>query len=443
MMKTPVRYMNTLFCLFLLTSTLFGQPAPQHKTVVERFLKYITIDTQSKEDVDTIPSTKKQFNLAKVLVQELQELGLSDARVDDHCYVYATLPSNLPEAVKARVPVIGLISHMDTSPEVSGADVNPIIHKNYKGGDIVLPNDTSQVISIEKNPRLLDNIGSDIITTDGATLLGADDKSGCAEIMTMLQTLINDPNIKHGTIKVGFTPDEEVGNGAEKFDVKGFGAKYAYTVDGGKTGEISNETWSADEATIIVHGKSTHPGTAKGIMINSLYAAADFISRFPENMKPETTEKRVGFLHPYVGTLDIEESRFKILLRDFDLDGLEKQRKILSGIREEVLKKFPGVKIELKIKESYRNMRIELDKVAFVTDYAIVASKKAGVKAELMPVRGGTDGSHLTYMGLPCPNIFTGGENFHGKLEWIPVKGMESAVKTLLNLVQLWTEKNI
>jgi tripeptide aminopeptidase len=439
MITNILRYTNISFCTLLIASTLLAQ---QHKTVVERFLNYVKVDTQSKEDVDSIPSTKKQFDLANVLVQELQELGLSDAHLDDHCYVYATLPSNLPDAAKAKVPVIGFISHMDTSPEVSGANVNPVIHKNYQGGDIILPGDTTQVISIGKNPRLLDNIGSDIITTDGTTLLGADDKSGCAEIMTMLQTLINNPSIKHGTIKVGFTPDEEVGNGAEKFDVKGFGAKYAYTVDGGKTGEISNETWSADEATILVHGKSTHPGTAKGIMVNSLYATADFISRFPENMRPETTEKRIGFLHPYVGTLDIEESHFKILLRDFDLAGLEKQRKILYDIREDVLKKFPNIKIDIKIKESYRNMRIELDKVPFVTEYAVEASKKAGVKAELMPVRGGTDGSHLTYMGLPCPNIFTGGENFHGKLEWIPVRGMESAVQTILNLVKIWTEKS-
>lgn len=440
-----MKIINSLLCLFLilsLTALCSGQQAQHHETAVDRLLRYVKIDTQSKEDVDSIPSTQKQFNLAKLLLQELLDLGLSDAHLEDHCYVYATLPGNLPGGSAHNVPVIGFISHMDTSPAVSGENVNPIIHKNYQGGDIVLPKDTTQVISVRKNPRLLDNIGSDIITANGTTLLGADDKSGCSEIMTMLQTLVNDPSIKHGTIKVGFTPDEEVGNGAEKFDIKGFGAQYAYTVDGGQTGEISNETWSANTATIVVHGKSTHPGTAKGIMVNSLYALSDFISRFPDDMKPETTEKRIGFLHPYTGTLETEESKVKVLMRDFELNGLEKQKQILYSMREATLMKFPDVKIDITIKEDYRNMRLELDKVPFVTDYAIEACKRAGVKAELIPVRGGTDGSRLTYMGLPCPNIFTGGENFHGKLEWIPVRGMDKAVQTILNLVQLWVEKN-
>lgn len=419
-----------------------AQKTSHDQTVVERLLRYVRIDTQSKEDVDSIPSAKKEFDLARVLAQELKDLGLSDARVDEHCYVYATLPSNLPEALRQKTPVIGLISHIDTSPAVSGTNVNPIIHKNYQGGDIILLLDTSEVITIKKNPRLKDNVGSDIITADGTTLLGADDKAGCAEIMTALQTIIGDPTIKHGTVKIAFTPDEEVGKGADKFDVKGFGAQYAYTIDGGQTGEINNETWSADEATVTVHGKSTHPGTAKGLMVNSLYALADFVARFPDDMKPETTEKRVGFLHPYTGTLETEESKVKVLLRDFDTTGLEKQHQILVRMRDETLKKFPDVKIDIEIKESYRNMRIALDKVPFVTEYAIEACKRAGLKPELNPVRGGTDGSQLTYMGLPCPNIFTGGENYHGKLEWIPVRGMEKAVKTIINLIQIWTEKN-
>jgi tripeptide aminopeptidase len=372
----------------------------------------------------------------------LKAFGLQDARVDEFCYVYATVPSNLTPKETEKVPVIGLISHMDTSPAVSGENVNAIIHKNYQGGDITLPKDPSQIITMEKNPRLKDNIGSDIITADGTTLLGADDKAGVAEIMTVIQTLVTTPSIKHGTIKIAFTPDEEVGKGADKFDVKGFGAKYAYTVDGGQTGEISNETWSANQATITVKGKSTHPGSAKGIMVNSLYAAADFLSRFPEDMKPETTEKRVGFLHPYTGTLETEESKFKVLLRDFDLAGLEAQKNILEKMREATLEKFPDVKIEIEIKESYRNMRLELDKVPFVTEYAFESSKRAGVTPELIPVRGGTDGSRLTYMGLPCPNIFTGGENFHGKLEWIPVRGMEKATATVIELVKIWAEKH-
>ncbi len=429
--------------LLLLCSTLMlAQQTRPHKSVVERFLTYVKIDTQSKEDVDSIPSTRKQFDLARVLVQELQELGLNDARVDEHAYVYATLASNLPDATARKIPVIGLISHMDTSPAVTGTNVNPIIHKNYQGGDIVLPNDKTVILTVEKNARLKDNIGTDIITADGTTLLGADDKSGCAEILTAVQTLLENPSIKHGTIKIAFTPDEEVGNGAEKFDVKGFGAKYAYTVDGEFPGAINDETWNADEADVKFHGKSTHPGTAKGMMVNSLYAISDFMLRFPPEMRPETTEKRVGFLHPFTGTLETEESKVKVLLRDFELSGLEKQRKILSDMRDATQEKYPDVRIDLDIKEKYRNMKLELDRVPFVTEYAVEAARRAGIKPELIPVRGGTDGSRLTYMGLPCPNIFTGGENFHGKLEWIPVRGMELAVKTILNLVQIWMEKN-
>lgn len=429
----------TVCALFLCSSLSIGGVK---KSVVDRFLSYVKIDTQSKEDVDSIPSTAKQFNLAKLLVEELKELGLSDARVDEHCYVYATLPSNLPDAKARNVPVIGLISHMDTSPAVTGTNVNPVFHKNYQGGDIVLPADKDQVITAEKNLKLKECIGSDIITADGTTLLGADDKSGCAEIMTAIQTLVNDPSIFHGTIKIGFTPDEEVGNGAEKFDVKGFGAKYAYTVDGEFTGSINTETWNADEATITVRGKSTHPGTAKGMMVNSLYAISDLILRFPPDMRPETTEKRVGFLHPFTGTLETEESKIKVLLRDFDLPGLEKQRRILAGMCDSTRAKYPDVKIDLDIKEKYRNMKLELDKVPFVTEYAFEAAKRAGVSAELIPVRGGTDGAVLTYKGLPCPNLFTGGQNFHGKLEWISVRGMELTVTTIINLVQIWVEKN-
>jgi len=420
-------------------------PAPSQQfrtqTVVERLLRYVKIDTQSKEDADSIPSTQKQFVLARLLVGELKELGLSDARVDGHCYVYATVSSNLEHSLARKVPVIGLISHMDTSPAVSGTNVNPIVYKDYSGGDIVLPDDKTEVIAVDKNPRLKDNIGSDIITADGTTLLGADDKAGIAEIMTAIQTLVNDPSVKHGTISIAFTPDEEVSD-PEKFDIKGFGASYAYTIDGGMTGEISNESWNADEATITIHGRSTHPGSAKGIMVNSLYAMADFISRFPEDMKPETTEGRAGFLHPYTGTLETEESKIKVLLRDFDLNGLEKQRTTLYDMRRETLKRFPDVQIDIDIKESYRNMRLVLDKVPFVTSYAVEACKRAGVTPQLIPIRGGTDGSDLTYKGLPCPNIFTGGENFHGKLEWIPVRGMEKAIQTILNLINIWVEKN-
>lgn len=412
-----------------------------HESVVDRLLRYVKIDTQSKEDVDSTPTTAGQFTLARMIVEELKGMGIQDARLDKHCFVYATLPAT-SDSLARRTAVIGLIAHMDTSPSESGANVHPVIHHNYQGGDIVLPADTTQVITVKKNPDLLKNTGSDILTSDGATLLGADDKAGCAEIMTLLQTLLEDRSIGHGTVKIAFTPDEETGSGIGKFDVKNFGARYAYTIDGGFTGEICNNTWNADQATVTVHGVSTHPGTAKGVMVNSVYAMSDFILRLPSDMRPETTEKQEGFLHPYAGALDVETSTLKILLRDFELSGLARQKKILDEIREATLKKYPEVKIDLDVKPSYRNMKLVLDSIPFVTEYAMEAAKRAGVKPDLTPSRGGTDGSDLTFMGLPCPNIFTGGENFHGKLEWIPVKGMEETVKTLVELVKIWSEKS-
>ncbi|MBI5215180.1 MAG: peptidase T [Ignavibacteriae bacterium] len=421
-------------------TTSYAQLSTNKETVVERFLRYVKIDTQSDENSSTVPTTQKQFTLARLLVEELHRLGLSDAFVDSFCIVYATLPANVPDALATNIPVIGLLAHMDTSPSVSGSNVNPIIHKNYQGGSIVLPNDSSQILSIEKNPRMKEYINSDIITADGMTLLGADDKAGIAEIMSALEILRDNPSIKHGTLKIAFTPDEETGAGIEKFDVKKFGASYAYTIDGGELGEISNETWSADAATITVHGKSFHPGEAKGLMVNSLYATSYFISHIPEMMRPETTEKREGFLHPYSGTLETEKSTIRILLRDFELSGLEKQRQMLYSLKEETEKKFPGTIIDVDIKPSYRNMKLELDKVPFVIEYALEACKRSGIKPKLTSVRAGTDGSNLTEMGLPCPNIFTGGENFHSKLEWIPVKGMEKTTEMILNLIQVWTE---
>lgn len=438
--------MKKNFFLFAVTTILAASmtaiASPPSETLVERFLRYVKIDTQSKEDIDSIPSTKKQFNLANLLVEELKALGLTDVRVDKHCYVYATLPSNLPPEQARKIPTIGLIAHLDTSPEISGENVKPIIHKNYQGGDIILPGEYTQIITVKDNPNLLDNIGTDIITSDGTTLLGADNKAGIAEIMTALQILVNNPSIPRGTIKIAFTPDEEVGKGVDAFDVKGFGAQYAYTIDGGQTGEINNETWNADLAIITIQGRNTHPGTAKGKMINSLYAMAYLISQFPDNMKPETTDGRVGFMHPYSGKLDTEESTLKVLLRDFELAGLENQKKILEQKRNETQNKFPNVKIIIDVKESYRNMRLVLENVPFVTEYAVEACKRAGVTPKFKPIRGGTDGARLTYMGLPCPNIFTGGENAHSKLEWIPVRGMEKAVETILHLIQIWVEKN-
>jgi len=429
------------FFFYLLIHPVAAQKSIDNK-VVERFLRYVKIDTQSDENSTSVPTTLKQFSLARLLVEELKQLGLSDAHVDSFCIVYATLPSNLPDAMATKIPVIGLLAHMDTSPSVSGANVNPIIHQNYSGGNIILPNDTSQIISVEKNPRLKEYLNSDIITADGTTLLGADDKAGIAEIMTALESLRNNSSIKHGTLKIAFTPDEETGVGIEKFDVIKFGAAYAYTIDGGELGEISNETWSADAATITVHGKSFHPGDAKGLMVNSLYAAAYFISHIPETMIPETTEKREGFLHPFSGALETETSSFKILLRDFELSGLEQQQQILYSLEKEAEEKFPGTTIDVDIKPSYRNMKLQLDNVPFVVNNAIEACTRSGIKPKLTSIRAGTDGSNLTEMGLPCPNIFTGGENFHSKLEWVPVRGMEKTVGMILNLIQVWVEKN-
>ncbi|HEV8186106.1 MAG TPA: peptidase T, partial [Pyrinomonadaceae bacterium] len=301
---------------FISVGIVNAQLKPPTESVMDRFLRYVKIDTQSQEDQTTTPSTRKQLNLANLLAKELTALGAENVRVSEFGIVYATVPGNLAD--NSKVPVVGFIAHMDTSPAVSGENVNAIIHKNYQGGDITLPKDPTQVITVEKNPVLKTLIGDDIITADGTTLLGSDDKSGCAEIMTMIDIFRQNPQLKHGTLAIAFTPDEEVGTGVDKFDVKGFGATVAYTIDGEELGEISDETWSARTATVTFQGKSTHPGTAKGIMINAMYAIADYLNRFPHDILPETTEGRVGFVHPYAGVIDVESSTLKILLRDFD-----------------------------------------------------------------------------------------------------------------------------
>ncbi|HET6974212.1 MAG TPA: peptidase T, partial [Pyrinomonadaceae bacterium] len=417
-----------------------GQLKPPTEPVMDRFLRYVKIDTQSQEDQTTTPSTRKQLNLANLLAKELTALGAENVRVSEFGIVYATVPGNLPD--NSKVPVVGLIAHMDTSPAVSGENVNPIIHKNYQGGDITLPKDPTQVITVEKNPVLKSLIGDDIITADGTTLLGSDDKSGCAEIMTMIDILRQNPQLKHGTLAIAFTPDEEVGTGIEKFDVKGFGAKVAYTVDGEELGEISDETWSARTATVTFQGKSTHPGTAKGIMINAMYAIADYLDRFPHDMLPETTEGRVGFVHPYAGVIDVETSNLKILLRDFDMSGLDAKEKLLRDMVAQTAAKFPQVKITIDVKENYKNMKEVLKNYPELTTNAMEAAKRAGLKPFLKPIRGGTDGSRLTFQGLPTPNLFTGGGNFHGKLEFNSRKGLEKSTETLVNLVQIFAEKS-
>ena len=413
---------------------------PPTESAMDRFLRYVKIDTQSAEDQPSPPSTRKQLNLANLLAKELTALGAQNVRVSEFGIVYATVPGNLPD--NSKVPVVGFIAHMDTSPAVSGENVNAIIHKNYQGGDIVLPKDPTQIITAEKNPVLKNLIGDDIITADGTTLLGSDDKSGIAEIMTMIDTFNQNPQIKRGTIAIAFTPDEEVGGGIEKFDIKGFGAKVAYTVDGEELGEISDETWSARTATVTFQGKSTHPGSAKGIMINAMYAIGDYLSRFPKDMLPETTEERVGFVHPYAGTIDVETSTLKILLRDFDVSGLDAKEKLLRDMMAQTAAKFPDVKIKIAVEENYKNMKEVLKNYPELTANAMEAAKRAGLKPFMKPIRGGTDGARLTFQGLPTPNLFTGGSNFHGKLEFNSRRGLEKSTETLIHLVQIFAEKS-
>src|SRR5678816_1418926 len=361
-------------------------------------------------------------------------------RISAEGIVYGMVPGNLAD--NSKVPTIGFIAHMDTSPAVSGANVNAIIHKNYQGGDIVLPNDKTQIITVAQNPDLKNLIGDDIITADGTTLLGSDDKSGVAEIMTMIDTLKQNQQIKHGNIAVAFTPDEEVGGPMDQFDIEKWGAKFAYTVDGEQLGDISNETWSARTATVTFQGKSTHPGTAKGIMVNAMYAMGDYLNRFPHDILPETTEGRVGFIHPYAGVIDVESSNVKILLRDFDVSGLDAKEKLLRDMVAQTAAKFPEVKVTIDVKENYKNMKEVLKNYPELTNNAMEAAKRAGLKPFLKPIRGGTDGSRLTFEGLPTPNLFTGGGNFHGKLEFNSRRGLEKSTETLVNLVQIFAEKS-
>lgn len=409
---------------------------PPVESVIDRFLRYVRIDTQSQEDQSTVPSTPKQWTLANLLATELEALGAADVCVSEYCMVYASIPANIDSG--RDVPVLGLIAHVDTSPAVAGANVNPIVHRDYRGGDIVLPNDPTQVITVAQHPVLNELIGDDIITTDGTTLLGSDDKAGVAAIMTMIDVLAQNPDIPHGTLAVAFTADEEVGIGIDKFDIEAFGAEFAYTVDGGTLGEISDETWSARQATVTFHGKSAHPGTAKGTMVNSMYAMAHYLSQIPRDMLPETTEDRVGFVHPYVGTVDVEQSTIKILLRDFETTGLEAKERLLRDLAAATAKQFPGVGVSVDVKENYKNMKEVLQNHPQLTENAFEAARRAGLRPFSKPIRGGTDGSKLTFRGLPCPNIFTGGHEFHSRLEFNSRRGLEKTTETLVHLVQIF-----
>jgi tripeptide aminopeptidase len=415
-------------------------PATGLKTsVLERFLRYVTFDTQSTETSDTYPSTLKQLDLLRHLVGELQAIGLADAAIDEHGYVTATIPATTQ---KAGVPVIGFIAHVDTSPEMSGAGVKPIIHRGYQGNDLVLPDDPTAVIRAADVPYLRERLGDDIVTASGTTLLGADNKSGVAEIMAAAEHLMAHPEILHGTIRIGFTPDEEVGAGTRFFDVPKFGAKYAYTMDGGQRGEIEMETFSADAMTITFVGFNTHPGYAKGKMINSIKIAADFISRLPEGeLSPETTDGYEGFVHPYVLNAGVERTAVKLLIRDFQTAGLQEKEDFLARLAQETVAAFPGATVETRVEESYRNMREVLDHHPEVVENAREAIRRAGIETRERPIRGGTDGSKLSFMGLPTPNLFAGEQNFHSRLEWVSVQDMEKAVEVILHLGTIWEEK--
>jgi tripeptide aminopeptidase len=416
---------------------------PPRESVLDRFLRYVKIDTQSQEDVESYPSTPKQLDLLRLLAEELKSLGVADAAIDKYGYVTGTLPATLPPDQAAKVPVIGFIAHADTSPAVSGSGVKPVIHKNYRGGDIALPGDPSQAISVKEYPNLESRyIGMDIVTSDGTTLLGADDKAGIAEIMTAVDILAQSPGIKRGAIKIGFTPDEEVGAGTKYFDVKGFGANFAYTLDGGPLGEIEFETFNAFLAVIKIQGVAVHPGYAKDKLVNAIRVLADIVARLPKHMAPETTEARQGYIHPYDFSGQAEAVTLKLLLRDFDMEGIEKEKEIINGVVEDVKKLYPKARIDLEFKEQYLNMRYPLEKDPRVLEYAEEAIRRAGVEPHYTLIRGGTDGAKLTFAGLLTPNLFAGGEAFHSRIEWVPVQVMEKAVETVINLAAVWAENS-
>jgi len=407
-------------------------------TVTERFLRYVVIDTQSDPASPTCPSTEKQKDLGRLLVSELQAMGIRDAYLDQHGYVYATIPANTDK----KVPVICFCSHMDTSPDCTGKDVKPQIVRTYRGGDIVLPGDPTQVIRAADQPALSDQIGNDIVTSDGTTLLGADNKAGLAEIMDAAHFLIRNPQVKHGTIKILFTPDEEIGRGVDKANLKKLGADFAYTMDGETAGNIEDETFSADGATITIEGVSTHPGFAKGKMEHAIKIAAAIVDRLPKDTcSPETTEGKEGFLHPVAISGALEKARLDFIVRDFTDEGLSAKEALLEGIVKEVMKDYPRSTYRMEVKPQYRNMKKVIDRHPEIVDYAVEAVSRAGLKPVKTSIRGGTDGSRLSFMGLPCPNIFAGEHAFHSRLEWVSVQDMEKAVQTIVHLAMIWEER--
>jgi len=408
-------------------------------TVTERFLRYVKIDTQSDPESTAVPSTEKQKNLSKILVEELKAMGITDAHLDEFGIVYATIPSN----TNKNVPTICFCSHVDTSPDCSGTNVNPVIHKKYDGKDLVLPKDSSVVIRMRDYEDLKDQIGNDIITADGTTLLGADNKAGVAEIMDAANHLMKHPEIKHGTIKILFTPDEEVGHGVDHVDMKKLGAQFGYTIDGETAGSLESETWSADLVVITITGVSAHPGLAKGKMENAIKIAAAIIDELPKDeLSPETTEGREGFIHPTTFTANLGEAVIKLIIRDFTVDGLKEKEKLLHAIVTREMSPYANSTFKFEVIEQYRNMKEVLDKNPQVVDHALEAIRRVGLKPEQRSIRGGTDGSRLSFMGMPCPNLFAGEHAYHSKQEWVSVQDMQKAVETIVHLCMIWEEKS-
>ena len=402
------------------------------ENVEKRFIRYAKIDTQSDPESEQCPTTEKQWNLAKMLVSELQELGLQDVSMDEHAYVMATLPANTDQAI----PVIGFIAHMDTAPDFTAENVNPQIHENYDGGDLILNKEQNIVMSPNDFKELADYKGQTLITTDGTTLLGADDKAGIAEIISAMEYLLEHPEIKHGKIRIAFNPDEEVGRGADLFDVKKFGAEWAYTLDGGPTGELEFENFNAAGAKVIIQGKSVHPGTAYHTMVNSMLIAAEFINAFPEKETPQETRGYEGFFHLYQMEGRVEETVLQYIIRDHDRELFEEKKKRFMEMAETINKKYgPVVRVEME--DQYYNMREKIEPQMHIIEIAEEAMRQLNIKPIVKAIRGGTDGAQLSFKGLPCPNLFTGGHNYHGRYEYIPVESMKKAVEVIVNIVEL------
>ena len=405
--------------------------------IIKRFVSYVTVDTESDPNSDTTPSTEKQWDLANALVQELQRIGMQDVSIDQNAYIMATLPSN----VDHEVPTIGFISHFDTSPDFTGANVNPQIVENYDGKDIVLNEAENIVLSPDYFEDLLLYKGQTLITTDGTTLLGADDKAGICEIISAMEYLIKNPQIKHGNIKVGFTPDEEIGRGAHKFDVEKFGADWAYTMDGSQIGELEYENFNAAGAVVKVKGKIVHPGYAKGKMVNSMYIATEFINSLPRLETPEHTEGYQGFFHLYSVKGEVEETVLEYIIRDHDKEHFEARKEVMQKLTDELNQQYEREVVTIEIKDQYFNMKEKVEPVMHIVDIAEEAMKQLDIKPLIKAIRGGTDGSQLSYMGLPCPNIFAGGHNFHGRYEYVPVESMIKATEVICKIAELTAEK--